>query len=66
MFGQFTVGWYDKDINDWYFNGEFEQYTDAMNCARKTAIIKNCQCRVTNQITHETTYINPPNKKDEQ
>ncbi len=49
----YSVGYYDKDVEEWYFNGEYENMEWAFQCAQKTADEKQTVSRVTNAYDGE-------------
>jgi hypothetical protein len=55
----YTVGWWDRERHDWYFNGEYQGLAAARACAQKTANLKNARSRVTDQFSGDTEYFEP-------
>jgi hypothetical protein len=53
----YTVGYYDHDTDDWYFNGEYDTHAAAVACARKTATQKGRRARVTEHPTGRVEYF---------
>lgn len=53
----YTVGYWNG--NYWYFNGEYENERDAINCAQRTANDKHTLARVTCQTSMRETFFDP-------
>lgn len=57
--GRYSVGWYDADINDWYFATEYMDWRVAHEHAQRVANNKRTKVRVTDHQTDQIIYFEP-------